>query len=305
MRSAVEHNPLDDGDQTFETFSRPGSRKQKFLNVVYYSRQSKATNLDAYVLPEDSSYEVNPQFFRNGSPYQKIIDQKTFVQQNQYPENLKVASLKKDEPKVICFTTNWSFYRKGDGKFVPENLNYKLCSHIIYTFATLDPEELIMLEFDPWTDIENKLYTRTVKLAMAENKPVLLALGGWTDSTNGKYSKLVSDKKLRANFIENAIAFLKRFGFWGLHIDWNYPVCPQSDCKRGNPSDKMYFTLFIKELQYALQQSNLKLSISVSGYKEIIKQAYEFATLSRYVEFMTVMTFDYHGAWESTTGHVR
>jgi chitinase len=140
---------------------------------------------------------------------------------------------------------------------------------------------------------------------LAKGKPVYLAIGGWTDSTNGKYSKLVADKKLRANFIENAIPFLKRFGFAGLHFDWNYPVCPQSDCKRGNPSDKMHFTTFMRELQTALQQSNLKLSMSVSGYKEIITQAYEFVALSKLVEFMTVMTFDYHGAWEPETGHVR
>lgn len=54
-----------------------------------------------------------------------------------------------------------------------------------------------------------------------------------------------------------------------------------------------------------MQQSDLIVSISVSGYKEIITQAYDFAALSKIVEFMTVMTYDYHGAWESVTGHVR
>lgn len=303
LRSAVEHNPLDDEDQTFEKYSRPGSRKQKFLNIVYYSRQSKASNYDAYIIP-DSPDETNPLFFRGESPYQKIIDVKTYEPSESQHDHLKVASLKKKDYKVVCFTTNWSFYRKGEGKFVPENLNYDLCTDIIYTFASLDPEELIMTEFDPWADVENKLYSRTVKLGVAKGKQVFLGIGGWTDSTNGKYSKMVSDKKLRANFIENAIPFLKRFSFTGLHVDWNYPVCPQSDCKRGNPSDKMYFTQFIKELQIALQQANLGLSISLSGYKEIINEAYDLVALSKYVDFMTVMTFDYHGAWEPETGHV-
>jgi hypothetical protein len=150
LRSAVEHNPLDDEDQTFEKYSRPGSRKQKFLNIVYFSRQSKATNFDAYVIP-NSPQESNPLFYRSGSPYQQLLDAKPSTQIQQFG-NLKSGKLKKDF-KVICFTTNWSFYRKGDGKFVPENLNYDLCSHVIYTFATLDPEELIMLEFDPWADV--------------------------------------------------------------------------------------------------------------------------------------------------------
>jgi chitinase len=101
------------------------------------------------------------------------------------------------------------------------------------------------------------------------------------------------------------VAFLKRYDFSGLHIDWNYPVCPQSDCKRGKASDKEYFTKFIQELNNALRQSNLMLSISISGYKEIIEKAYNFPELSKAVDFMTVMTYDYHGAWESKTGHVR
>lgn len=305
LRSAVEHNPLDGDFETFDTYSMTKSRKEKFLDIVYFSRQSKGLNTDAYVIPKNP-YDNDPHTYRSGSPYQQLVDEKTFEasQLNKFEQgNLKVSSLKKKEFKVICHTTNWSFYRKGEGKFVPENLDYNLCTHIIYSFATLESDSYTMSEFDPWADIDNRLYSRTVKLA--NGKPVFLAIGGWTDSTNGKYSKLVSDEKLRANFIDNAVAFLKRFGFAGLHFDWNYPVCPQSDCKRGNPSDKTYFTQFIKELQLGLQQSNLRLSISVSGYKEIITEAYEFAALSNHVDFMTIMTFDYHGAWENVTGHVR
>jgi chitinase len=51
--------------------------------------------------------------------------------------------------------TNWSFYRKGDAKFVPEHIDPNLCTDIIYAFASLDPDKLIAKEFDPWTDIDN------------------------------------------------------------------------------------------------------------------------------------------------------
>jgi chitinase len=305
LRSAVEHNPLDGDFEVFDTYSKTKSRKEKFLDIVHFSRESKRLNTDAYIIPTNP-YDSNPYNYRSGSPYQQLVDEKTFQdsQLNKREQgNLRVGNLKSKEYKVVCHTTNWSFYRKGEGKFVPENLDYNLCTHIIYSFASLDPELFLMSEFDPWADIENKLYSRTVKLA--NGKPVYLAIGGWTDSTNGKYSKMVSDSKLRANFIDNAVPFLKRFGFSGLHVDWNYPVCPQSDCKRGNPSDKTYFTQFIQELQSALQQSGLRCSISISGYKEILTQAYEFAPLSKAVDFMTIMTFDYHGAWENVTGHVR
>lgn len=47
------------------------------------------------------------------------------------------------------------------------------------------------------------------------------------------------------------------------------------------------------------------LTVSISGYKEIIAKAYDLKSLSNSVDFMTVMTYDYHGAWEPVTGHVR
>jgi chitinase len=46
------------------------------------------------------------------------------------------------------------------------------------------------------------------------------------------------------------------------------------------------------------------LGVAISGYKEVITEAYDVPALSNAVDFLTVMTYDYHGAWESQTGHV-
>lgn len=46
------------------------------------------------------------------------------------------------------------------------------------------------------------------------------------------------------------------------------------------------------------------LAVALSGYKEVIDQAYDLAAIGRYVEFMSVMSYDYHGAWEQVLGHV-
>lgn len=53
--------------------------------------------------------------------------------------------------------TNWGFYRKAEGKFVPEHIDPGLCSHIVYAFASLEPKNLLMTEFDPWADIDNSM----------------------------------------------------------------------------------------------------------------------------------------------------
>lgn len=73
-----------------------------------------------------------------------------------------------------------------------------------------------------------------------------MGLGGWTDSTGDKYSRLVSDSSARRDFIDSTIAFLRRYNFQGLHLDWNYPKCWQSNCNKGPDSDMRNFARLIK-----------------------------------------------------------
>lgn len=60
----------------------------------------------------------------------------------------------------------------------------------------------------------------------------------------------------------------------------------------------------MQEIRVAFDLYKLALTVSISGYKEVIVKAYNLAQLSKYVDFFTVMTYDYHGSWETVTGHV-
>lgn len=59
--------------------------------------------------------------------------------------------------------TSWAFYRRGDGKFVPEHIDSRLCTHVVYAYATLTPDNLVAKEFDPWADINNSKYAKCNK----------------------------------------------------------------------------------------------------------------------------------------------
>lgn len=63
---------------------------------------------------------------------------------------------------------------------------------------------------------------------------------------------------------------------------------------------------FLQELKEAFteEEAELSLAVAISGYKEIIDEAYDFKTLNEAVDFYSVMTFDFHGAWEGRTGHI-
>lgn len=128
--------------------------------------------------------------------------------------------------KVVCYFTNWAWYRRGIGRYLPEHIDHTLCTHIVYGFAVLDYSELVIKAHDSWADYDNRFYERVVAYKKRGLK-VLLALGGWNDSAGDKYSRLVNSPSARKKFINHAIQFIEKYGFDGMDLDWEYPVCWQ------------------------------------------------------------------------------
>ena len=103
-----------------------------------------------------------------------------------------------ENKNVVCYFTNWATDRQGDGKYVPENLesSARLCTHIFYAYAKLDPVSLELVSSHKFTDETHQFFDRAVSIAKSANPnvKVLLSIGGWTDSGTDKYSRLVMDK---------------------------------------------------------------------------------------------------------------
>ena len=73
---------------------------------------------------------------------------------------------------MICYYTNWSWYRRGDGKYGPSHVDTDLCPHIIFGFATLSSKNLEIRVFDSWSDTDQygpKLYQK-VTIFMSSGK---------------------------------------------------------------------------------------------------------------------------------------
>ncbi|KAG7164862.1 chitinase 10-like 5, partial [Homarus americanus] len=209
------------------------------------------------------------------------------------------ALLKMADPsgyKVVCYFTNWAYHRESPYKFAPEYVDPSLCTHLVYAYAMLDPSELVM-----------HFYERILALRQkAPGLKVMLGLGGWVDSVSNKYSRLVNDPKAATKFVQHTTDVLKIYGFDGLDFGWMFPKCWQMDCSKGPQSDVSGFTSLIKELKAAFntQSPPLLLSAAVSPARNTIDRSYEVPELSRHLDFINVMTYDFHGAWEGKTGHV-
>lgn len=138
-----------------------------------------------------------------------------------------------------------------------DNIDPSLCTHFVYAFAVLDGRSFALKVYDSWGDIDLRGYSKFIGLKTQNpSLKMMISLGGWTDSTDGskKYSKLVSSSNNIANFVTSVIAFLQKYGFDGLDIDWEYP---------STPADKAGLSQLLKALRTAFGPRGYLLSIAV------------------------------------------
>ena len=57
----------------------------------------------------------------------------------------------------------------------------------------------------------------------------------------------------------------------------------------------IYFQVFDKK--------GFLLTAAVGMGPQTVQSAYDIVSLSKYLDFINMMTYDFHGSWDSTTGH--
>lgn len=63
-----------------------------------------------------------------------------------------IKQIDSEDYKIVCYFANWSSTKPDKGKFTVDNIDPNLCTHVIYSFATLDENTLKISMQDPNVD---------------------------------------------------------------------------------------------------------------------------------------------------------
>ncbi|EDV90430.1 GH23626 [Drosophila grimshawi] len=219
---------------------------------------------------------------------------------------------------LICYYDSRSFLRLGLAKLDTANLELAMqfCTHLVYGYVGLKPDthevfslnvDLDMFHFKDITELRNKF----------PHLKVLLSIGGDHDvdeSHPNKYLDLLeANRTAQQNFIDSSMVLLRRNGFDGLDLAFQFPknkprkvhgaigsywkqfkklftgdfiVDPSAD------QHKEQFTDLVMNLRNAYQSANLMLTLTVlpnvnsTWYFDVPK-------LHPKLDFINVAAFDF------------
>lgn len=154
----------------------------------------------------------------------------------------------------------------------------------------------------------------------------LISVGGWAETggffdkngnrvaSGGFYSMTESQANIDT-FADSAVAFLRQYGFDGLDIDYEYAT---SNNGAGNPMDEWIagpnrgklwagYEALMKTLRAKLDAASkqdgkhymLTIAAPASGW---LLRGQEFYQVSKYLDYVNIMSYDLHGAWNNYVG---
>lgn len=201
--------------------------------------------------------------------------------------------------QLMCYFNNWPQHQPDVRDIKHEDIDPCLCTHLIYSFAGIWENNFTMTKRKELDDYKgfNDLKKRNNKLK------TLLSIGCWNFG-DGSFITMVSTPENRHSFITSIIKFLRKYGFDGLNLAWQYPGCYGSP-----PRDKHLFTILMHEIRKAFEKEvsknkkpRLMVTAAVAGVISTIQFGYEIPQLSQSLDYIQVMTYDLHGSWDGYTG---
>lgn len=126
--------------------------------------------------------------------------------------------------KLVCYYTSWADKRPGIGRFTPEDVDVRLCTHLIFAYGSLSDNRLSLVADDE--EDESALIRTHERLQQLRDRnqdlKILLAIGGWVVGST-PFKDLTGSVFRMNQFVYDSTEFLRSNKFDGLDVDWAFP----------------------------------------------------------------------------------
>jgi chitinase len=210
--------------------------------------------------------------------------------------------------EVVGYYASWKWYDR-DKLVNPETIDYSKYTVLNYAFFKPQVDGTITYG-DSWADqnLLGKPYrynsgNTLIRHAHSNGVKVFVSVGGWTWSE--PFPVIAARADLRNKFAEECARIIREHDLDGIDIDWEYPGFVKHG---GSPSDRDNFTLLLKAVRLELDRlevisgKDLHLTFA-SGIAAEHMSNIDWDQVVPLVDFINLMTYNYSGTWDNTTGH--
>jgi len=192
-------------------------------------------------------------------------------------------------------------YVAGYENYDPALVDAKKLTHINYAFANI-------VDGKPKFELTTDSVKISKLIALKKSNPklkILYSIGGWVWSNH--FSHIAAYKENRIKFAISSVKLMKKHGFDGVDLDWEYPGQRGED-NDFRPSDKNNFNLLLEEIRKELEKvgaidnKHYLLTIATGADQAYIDNT-DLGKAHKYLDFINVMCYDFYHGWFFQTGH--
>ena len=234
---------------------------------------------------------------------------------------------------LAAYFPEWGIYGRN---FQVADVPAENLTHLIYSFLDLKSSgevaiydsyaavekrfaahETVSGEADQWyyppgdPRAEQTVWGNFAQLAQLKEKyphlKVTIAVGGWTLSDH--FSTVAATEAGRETMARSIETFLDTYRmFDGIDFDWEYPGGGGEAGNSVSPDDGANYALLLANVRGKLDALGARLgrryeiSVAAPGGSDKIVN-FNAAGLAPHIDYFNLMSYDFHGTWETTTGH--
>ncbi len=186
-------------------------------------------------------------------------------------------------PHVVKTQISVGYINGNYNSYPASAIDYNNLTYIAMSF--IYPQGSGSISVDSWF-----LNPQLVQTAHQHGVKVIVSVGGYGGSDG--FSSMAADTAARSMFVKNLVNFCLQNNFDGADLDWEYPAA----------KDRNNFTALVVQIRQAFNDANIStLSAAITSLDW--NNAYDISQLKNYLDWFGIMTYDFYGPWETTSGN--